>query len=210
MGDLGSTRPVSRRFGYDRGTPIDRFYIEQFLSRCSTDIAGRVLEVGDSRYSKRFGSGITRQDVLHIHQHPAATIVADLAQPNSLPERAFDCIIVTQTLQLIYDMHAAVGQLHRALRPGGAVLATVPGISSAAGGEWADSWCWSFTGSSAARLFGEFFPPDAVEASVHGNVYAATCFLQGLAVEEIDLELLDQVDSTYPVIVTVRARRSEA
>ena len=27
-----STEPVSRRFGYDRGTPIDRYYIENFLA----------------------------------------------------------------------------------------------------------------------------------------------------------------------------------
>mgnify|MGYP006961430571 CR=1 FL=1 len=27
------TEPVSRRFGYDRGTPIDRYYIENFLAR---------------------------------------------------------------------------------------------------------------------------------------------------------------------------------
>lgn len=208
FGDLSRVKPVSRSFGYDRGTPVDRFYIENFLSRSSGDIKGRVLEVGEETYSTRFGSEITKQDVLHIHEHPAATIVADLTEPEALPEQAFDCIVITQTLQFIYDIQSATRQLHRALRPGGVVLATVPGISSRGGGEWADSWCWSLTDLSARELFGRFFPSDAIETSVFGNVFAATCFLQGLALEEVDRELLEHVDASYPVIVAVRARRA--
>ena len=207
FGDLARVRPVSRAFGYDRGTPVDRFYIEDFLAHSSGDIKGCVLEVGDATYSARFGSGITKQDVLHVHEHPAATIVADLTQPDALPEQAFDCIVITQTLQFIYDIHGATKQLYRALRPGGIVLATVPGISSRGGGEWADSWCWSLTELSARELFGEFFPTDAIETSVRGNVYAATCFLQGLALEEVDRERLHHVDTTYPVVIAIRAQR---
>jgi len=207
FGDLARVKPVSRAFGYDRGTPVDRFYIEDFLSDSSGDIKGRVLEVGEPIYSARFGSGITTQDVLHVHEHPAATIVADLSRPGALPEQAFDCIVITQTLQFIYDIHAATTQLYRALRPGGVVLATVPGISSRGGGEWADSWCWSLTELSARGLFGECFSTDAIETRVYGNVYAATCFLQGLALEEVDRERLEEVDATYPVVVAVRAQR---
>lgn len=207
FGDLGHTSPVSRAFGYDRGTPVDRFYIEDFLSRSSGDINGCVLEVADATYSARFGSRITKQDVLHLHEHPAATIVADLTKADALPEQAFDCIVITQTLQFIYDIQAATKQLHRALRPGGVVLATVPGISSRGGGEWAERWCWSLTELSARNLFGEWFPSDAIETSVYGNIYAATCFLQGLALEEVDRDRLLRVDPGYPVIVAIRARR---
>src|SRR5947208_3646362 len=55
FGDLGSVRPISFYFGFDRGTPIDRYYIEKFLSTQATHIRGRVLEVGDDSYSRRFG-----------------------------------------------------------------------------------------------------------------------------------------------------------
>ena len=198
--------PLSRAFGADRGTPIDRLYIEDFLARCSGDIAGHVLEIGEATYSKRFGSGIIRQDVLHVHSHPAATIIGDLTQPNVLPEQAFDCVIITQTLQFIYDIHAAVRQLYRALRPGGTVLATFPGISSTGFGEWAEGWCWSLTGHSAERLFGEVFGRE-IDVSTYGNVYAATCFLEGLALEEVDTDALKEIDATYPVIISIRARR---
>ena len=47
--------PVSRSFGFDRGTPVDRRYIEQFLARHAAAIRGDVLEVGDDGYTRRFG-----------------------------------------------------------------------------------------------------------------------------------------------------------
>ena len=207
LGDLERTSPISSYFGYDRGTPVDRHYIDGFLESHSADIRGRVLEVAESTYSERFGSGITKQDILHVHAHPDATIVGDISKPDVLPGETFDCIVITQTLHLIYDLGAAIVQLHQAVRPGGAVLATGPGVSSVDRGEWGGSWCWSLTEHSASRAFGDVFGSDRVEVDVHGNVYAATCFLYGLALEEVNRDWLDRRDEAYPVIVTVCARR---
>jgi glycosyltransferase involved in cell wall biosynthesis len=210
MGVLARARPVSRHFGYDRGKPIDRWYVERFLERNAQDIRGRVLEVGDASYSRRFGQGITRQDVLHLDPaNPEATIAGDLSQPGVLPDGAFDCLVVTQTLQFIYDMTSAIEQLRRSLAPGGVLLLTAPGISSVDRGEWRDSWFWSLTGRSAERLFEEVFGAGTVEITTSGNVYAATCFLHGLAVEEIDQRLLEPDDPAYPLLVCVRARRND-
>ena len=46
FGDLRRLTPISKDWGYDRGKPIDRYYIERFLSLYKEDIRGRVLEVG--------------------------------------------------------------------------------------------------------------------------------------------------------------------
>lgn len=209
-GDSGGTEPISRCFGYDRGTPVDRLYIEDFLAEHSDDISGRVLEVGESTYSRSFGQAISKQEVLHVREMPGATLIADLADANSLPESAFDCIILTQTLHLIYDLSAAVRELRRGLRPGGIALVTVPGVSSVDTGEWGSSWYWALTEHSARRLFGREFGNDHVDVSVYGNVYAATAFLRGLAVEELNRGDLGLRDPAYPVIVAVRARRPVA
>ena len=48
LSSLEGTEPVSRLFGYDRGTPVDRYYMEKFLGGHSADIRGRVLEIGES------------------------------------------------------------------------------------------------------------------------------------------------------------------
>src|SRR6185369_6092934 len=81
FGDLRRLIPMSRVFGFDRGTPVDRHYIEDFLARNANRIRGRALEVGDATYTKRFGGDrVTQADVLHVSEdNPQATIIADLA-----------------------------------------------------------------------------------------------------------------------------------
>jgi SAM-dependent methyltransferase len=212
FGDLSDVRPISDDFGFDRGTPIDRFYIERFLSDHAADVAGRVLEIGDDAYSRRFGGQqVTQQDVLHVSaDNPCATLVGDLSQAGTLPADAFDCLVLTQTLHLIYDMRAAIVEMRRGLKPGGVVLLTVPGISPLDRGQWGAGWYWSLTAASATKLFGDVFGAENVHVQSHGNVFAATAFLQGLAVEEIDTAKLAFHDPSYPVIVTVRAQKGAA
>jgi SAM-dependent methyltransferase len=208
MGDLARARPIGDHFGYDRGTPVDRWYIERFLASHADDISGRVLEIGDAGYSRRFGRGITRQDVLHLNEGNAeATIIGDLTQDGLLPGAAFDCLVITQTLQFIYDTRQAVAELKRSLAPNGVLLLTVPGVSSVDRGEWKDCWFWSLTEQSARRMFEEEFGAGNVEITAHGNVYSAICFLHGLAFEEIDSDLLRNDDPAYPMVICVRALR---
>jgi SAM-dependent methyltransferase len=210
LGDLDRVTPISADFGFDRGTPIDRYYIERFLHDNAADIRGRVLEVGDDAYSRRFGAArVTRQDVLHVSSdNPLATIVGDLSLADTLPAGAFDCLVLTQTLHLIFDLNAAVMQMHRALRSGGVALVTVPGISQIDRGTWGGTWFWSLTQASAVRLFSSVFGACNVRVESHGNVFAAMAFLQGLAVEEVDTAKLRIDDACYPVIVAVRAQKA--
>ena len=153
LGDLHRLTPISQCFGFDRGLPVDRYYIERFLARHASEIVGRVLEIGDDAYTRKFGgSRVSRSDVLHVHHgNPRATLVGDLTDPDVLPEAAFDCIVLTQTLQLIYDVRLAIARIHRALAPGGVVLVTAPGISQIDRGEWGKTWFWSFTPGCTAR-----------------------------------------------------------
>jgi SAM-dependent methyltransferase len=202
-----STTPLCVEFGYSRGTPIDRHYIEAFLERHSADIRGRVLEIGDDTYSRRFGGDrVVKQDVLHIYPgHPQATINGDLADPGVLPQQTFDCIILTQTLHLIFHMTIAIEQIYAALKSGGVALITVPGISPLDRGEWKGSWYWSLTDLALARLLSGPFDREKVTISTHGNLYAATAFLHSAAVEEIETAKLEQFDPAYPVTVAARA-----
>jgi hypothetical protein len=206
---LREFEPVSRVFGYDRGTPIDRYYIEDFLRANSDQIRGRVLETGDATYTRRFGSAVRECDVLHATEgNRKATIVGDLASGCGIPESAFDCIILTQVLPFIFDVRAAVATCHRALKHGGFVLATVPGISQISRYDM-DRWgdFWRFTTRSAQQLFEEVFGEGRVEVASFGNVSVATHFLQGLALEEIDPEELTVSDPDYQLIITIKAQR---
>lgn len=210
FGDLGTIRPASRDFGYDRGNPIDRYYIEGFLATRSEDVRGHVLEIAEDTYSRRFGgSQITKQDVLHLNlAEPPITIVGDLTAAGVLPDDTFDCIIITQTLQMIFNLDDAVDRLHAALKPGGVLLMTVPGITQLEGGEWGEAWCWSFTQTSVRKLFERRFSPASMNIVTYGNCFAAISYLFGAAVEEVDQKKLDPIDLTYPVIITLRAQKS--
>lgn len=206
FGNLRRLTPISRQFGYDRGLPIDRYYIENFLNSQSLDVRGRVLEIGDPTYTRRFGGDrVTKSDVLHVVEgNPAATIIGDLTNSDLIPSGSFDCLILTQTLQLIYNIQDAVTTIDRILKPGGIALITVPGISQIAIDEWKDYWCWSFTEISARRLFTEIFPAENVTIEYYGNILSTTAFLQGLATQELTTAELDDRDPCYQMLITIR------
>jgi glycosyltransferase involved in cell wall biosynthesis len=214
FGSLRQVTPVGRLLGRDRGLPIDRYYIERFLTANAERIRGHVLELDDDRYTRTFGGNrVTRSDVLHVRQgNPRATIVGDLtSEDEHIPSNRFDCVILTQTLPFIYAIHAAIRTLHRILKPGGVVLATVGGITPISRRDM-ERWghYWSFTTLSARLLFEEAFPAGDVHADAFGNVLAATAFLQGLAAEELTPTELDYRDPDYEFLITVIAVKSPA
>lgn len=209
-GNLRREQPVARSWNA-RGKPIDRYYIENFLEYYAPDIRGRVLEIGDRAYTCRYGGDrVLQSDVLYVKEgNPEATIVGDLADAPHIPSDAFDCLIVTQTLQYLYDVRNAVETLYRILKPGGTVLATLPSITPLIDPNWNDCWYWNFTTLSTERLFVDTFPATDVRVNAYGNVLAATAFLHGLSTQELTREELDYSDSSYQVLITVRAVKPE-
>ena len=207
FGNLRRITPVSHQFGYDRGRPIDRYYIESFLEGNAGDIRGHVLEIGDDAYTRKFGrENVIKRNVLNISaDSPGSTVVGNLTQADHIPSESFDCIILTQTLHLIYDFRAALQTIRRILKPKGVVLATFPGISQISNDQWGSYWCWSFTALSAQRMFEEVFPEENIFVQTFGNVLTATAFLYGLAVQELQQDELEYNDTDYEVLITVKA-----
>lgn len=210
FGDLHRTTTFSNQFGYDRGGPVDRYYIEGFLKAEAGRVKGRVLEIGDNEYTLRFGGDkVAKSDVLHVHAgNPQATFVGDLTDAPQVPDNAFDCIVLTQTLHLIYDFRAALRTCHRVLKPGGALLLTVPGISPIDRHEWGETWYWSFTQAAVKRLLAETFPGGEATVESRGNAFTAAAFLYGLGLPETDPQQLDAVDPHVPVIITAVATKN--
>lgn len=207
-----SVVPISRQFGFDRGQPVDRYYIEKFIGDWKKDIRGRVLEIGDREYTQKFGGDcVANSDVLHAKPgNPAATLVGDLATGEGIPSAAFDCIIATQTLLCIFDFRASIATIRKALKPNGVLLATLPGISQISRYDmvrWGDYW--RFTDASARRLFENEFGASNVTVTTYGNVLAACAFLHGMASHELRRAELEQYDPDYQVTICVRAVRTE-
>lgn len=211
-GNLRRLTPVSNVFGFERGQPIDRYYIETFLFRNDADIKGNVMEIGDATYTRMFGGDkVIKSDVLHVtNDNPQATLVGDLITGDGIPSNRFDCMILTQTFPFIYDVKAAIANAHSALKPGGILLVTLSGISQISRYDmerWGDYW--RFTNLSAKQLFGDVFGLSNIMVETHGNVLAACAFLQGLASCELKKSELDHIDPDYQVLITVRAVKSD-
>lgn len=212
FGQLRRLRPISSDYGNSRGLEIDRYYIEEFLTEHANDIHGRVLEIKHNTYTKKFGRDrVTHSDILHkVEGNPDATIIADLTNADHIPSNTFDTIIFTQTMQFIYDIKAATATLYRILKPGGILLATASGMAQISRADY-EAWgeYWRFTSLSARCLFEEVFPSSSVTVQAYGNVLSATCFLQGLACEDLTQKELDTVDPDYELVIAVRAVKSD-
>lgn len=209
---VGRRTPVSRAFGWDRGTAIDRIYIERFLERHAADIRGTVLEIEDPAYTRRFGGDrVTRSEVLHaVEGNPQATFVGNLETGENIPTDHYDCIILTETMYLLGDMRAALENARDALRPGGVLLVTsgfLMPIDIEIRPVWQDRWRFSAPG--AELLFGDVFGAENVTVGQHGNVLTASAFLYGLAAEDLKKSAFeyDDEEQQFPVTVTVRAQK---
>lgn len=195
--------PISNTFGFDRGTPIDRYYIEKFLSGNRKLISGSVLEIGDRSYTRKFGTGVKESTVLSVSPSDGVDIIGNLETGENVPVSRFDCIILTQTIQFIYDFKSALKNAYNALKPGGCLLITASGISQISRYDM-DRWgeYWRFTDKTLSKVLKEIADGAETEVKNWGNVAIAKAFLDGFAHEEIPAEVLDYNDPDYQVLLT--------
>lgn len=202
--------PLSDHYGLDRGTPVDRQYVEAFLQARRAGIRGSVLEVQDNAYTTRYGGDrVDQSSVVDIDAtNPRATLIADLEVVGSLPPDAYDCIILTQTLHLLRRAGRCIENCFAAMRPGGLFLVTAPSVSRVSP-TYPDSDFWRFTPAGIAELFNRHWPDDfRVEA--FGNLGTCIAFLIGQVVEELPDADLDHHDPRFPLTVAVEATKTSS
>lgn len=197
FGDLGRTESLTD-WGFQRGLPVDRWYIEYFLKERANLVRGQVLEVKEDAYATRFGASSV--DVVDIDaSNERATIVGDLCDPTTLQPARYDAAIVTQTLQFVSDVEAALRNLLRSLRAGGSLLITVPALSRLCGPD--DRWRWTPIGFEQQLRAAMAAESAEVEVVGLGSSLSARAFLFGLAADDLDDEALTVHDPDLPLVV---------
>jgi hypothetical protein len=202
-GNLRRVTPISVNYGFDRGQPIDRYYVDKFFSSRRPLITGRVIEIQTTDHIRRYGSNVTVAHTLDINPSFNPTYCCDLAKANIVPSASYDCFVLPNTLCALRDLEPALREARRIVRPRGTILATVAGfvpLMPDAPDYWhlsADGW----------RMVAERVWPDCETlVETHGNCLAAVAAMYGIAVEELAPRELDVIDVRYPVLVTVECR----
>ncbi len=203
-GNLRRTKPFSSAFGFERGTPVDRYYLHRFFDANRDLITGDVLEVQTSSYTERFGRGVGRSATFDINAAFQPTYRCDLAHSERvLPSAAFDCVLLPNTLQHLRELDACLEHLLRIVRPGGVILASAAGLLPLTG-DVPD--LWRFSPDGWREKLARAWPGAEVSVTGHGNCLAAVAAQLGLAHEELRDEELDVHDPRFPVLTTILCR----
>jgi hypothetical protein len=206
-GNLRRVRPFSASYGFDRGTPIDRYYLETFLRANQTSITGRVLEVQLPSYTRRFGRSVEESHSVDINPQFGATYTCDLADAPQIPSDYYDCFLLPNTLQHVETLRPALRTMLRVTKPGGTILASAAGFLPLIpdGGDF-----WRLSAQGWGRLLADEWSGCEIDVESHGNCLAAIAAMYGLAQEELHADELDVEDPRYPVLVTIRCRKAQA
>jgi len=207
-GNLRRTQPFSTSFGFDRGTPVDRYYVERFFRENQQYIRGDVLEIQMSGYTQRFGTGVHLAHSVDINPSVEPTFVCDLADSDGvLPSARYDCFLLPSTPQHLQRLEPSLRHALRVLKPGGVALATsaalVPLIP-----DGPDYWHCSPAGWR--QIVERVWAGCEVRVQSYGNCLAAVAAMLGLAFEELTPAELDVEDPRYPVVVTLWCRKPQA
>jgi SAM-dependent methyltransferase len=205
-GNLRRLAPISASFGFDRGTPIDRYYLRRFLLEEQEAIRGVTGEVSESRYVDEFGGDrVERVEVIDIDaDNPKATIVTDLARAGSLPHETFDALVIVQTLQYTSPLDEALRTCLHALVPGGTLLLALPALTPHDPRIPEDRDYWRFLPAGVTALLHAAAPEARLHVQGYGNLVAALAFLHGVSAEELRPDELAHEDPRFPVLVCAR------
>src|SRR4051812_48981980 len=177
-GNLRRVEPFSPNFGFERGTPVDRFYLHRFLDTNRRLITGRVLEVQVPSYTRTYGSGVLDSHTVDINPEFQATYTCDLADAREIPSDGYDCFLAPNTLQHIGDLESALRHMLRIIKPGGVILASAAALLPLIpdGDEF-----WHLSPAGWRRLFARTWTGCDVQVEGHGNCLTAIAAMQGLA-----------------------------
>ncbi len=197
-------KPVSTKYGLERGKTIDRYYIESFLEKNRAYIHGDCIEIAENTYTLRYGENrVKNAYILHVEGWGEGAIKGNLETGEGISENQYDCAIITQTLMFLFDIRKAAENIYKMLKEGGTALITVAGISQVSRYD-AELWgsYYSFHEDAVKALFEPVFGREGVTVETYGNVKTSMAMLCGLCQEDLQKADFNFQDNDYPVIIT--------
>ena len=199
---------LSKSFGTDRGTPVDRMLMELFLQKyCDDENTGNLLEFSDSSFSDALFP-LANKYVFHFQEGlipdlgVGNAIVGDLnLLPLPILQAKFDLIISTQVLAFTKNPFLVAQNLVAMLSVGGRIIGTEPFMSQISDyddNRWGDYFRFTtkgleqvFSSNSNVQIATSTFPL--------GNYQSTRMSLQGI-VQEDKIPLLHGSDNAYTLV----------
>jgi SAM-dependent methyltransferase len=205
LGDFRHIRPLCPDYGYSRGTPIDRFYLGQFVAEFRDTVIGVALEIGGRRSNKHaYGfSRTTEYLAMDMHVDDEVDVVGDAHNSEAHPEGRFDSIILFNVLEHCDEPWTVVRNVHRWLKTGGVVLCAVPNAQRIHGDP---KDYWRILPDGFSSLFKSFA---ITKLKTYGNLLTVHASLSGIAAEELTQKDLEQNNPDYPVVTCIAARKKD-
>lgn len=204
-GNLRRTEPFSSYFGFERGTPVDRYYLDGFLADKRAYITGDVLEIQCTDYTHRYGHELRSAHSVDINPAVNPTYVCDLALSDGvLPDAGYDCFLLPNTFQHLQNIEGCLRQILRVVRPGGVILATAAGLLPLIpdGPDY-----WRFSAAGWREMTNRVWSGCEIQVRAKGNCLSSVAAMLGLALEELSPSELDVEDPRYPVLVTIFCKK---
>lgn len=199
--------------GRQQGTPIVRYYWQEFLQRHRSVIGGTVLEIGTTDTVRRFGGiQVTSADAIDLSAHsPEVTVVADLSRADNVPGDQYDCFVNQFTMHLIYDAEAALYHSIRILKPGGVLLLNFSctdyyfprGLDMGTGQPlFLYQWFTPIQVETWLRSLG--LKQEDYSLEVYGNLFSRIAYQMNMPAEELTRHELEFSDPGHPLLICVR------
>lgn len=204
FGDLRRHIPLCPNYGYTRGTPIDRFYLDQFVQGIRQEVVGVTLEIGGRQQNReQYGfQQATEYHTLDSDPRSGADIIGDAHDSGSCAENCFDSIILFNVLEHCAKPWIVTENIYRWLRAGGKVFCMVPNVQRV---HHDPVDCWRILPDAFQTLFERF----CTRVTTYGSLLTSISALSGIASEELTWPELTHVDPQYPVATCVVAVKQQ-
>ena len=202
-GNLKKPVPICHAFGLTRGTPIDRYYLSQFIEEIRGEIQGKILEIGGTPKDRDFYEVNYRDSyqVLNLEPGLGIDIVRDVHDPSVIESESVDSVIIFNVLEHCYAPRIAVQNIYKWLRIGGKCFVMVP---NAVRIHRTPVDYWRPLPDGVKYLFKDF---SEQKLYIYGNLITLIASYHGIATEELSLEEVNDCNPDYPVATCIVAEK---
>ena len=203
--DWGTMRrrfAICEWFGFSRGAPVDRYYLDRFVAEIRERVVGEVLEIGGRSANRELYGfpNVTRYQTLDMRPGPGVDIVGDAHDPAIHPPDSVDSIVAFNVLEHCEQPWKVVENMRLWLRRGGWAFCMVPNAQRI---HAMPRDYWRALPEAVQWMFRDF---STREIRQYGNPTTVIAAYLGIAAEELSRDELDEIHLDYPVATCISAR----